>query len=865
VTCDDEIEKNKHNKEEEEQVGKLDNSVILVDTCGFKSNLTNSQELDDDFSNLNENNYSNLSVSGFTKPNIKNLVMFFKFHPIQPYDNVPYNPLIAYFYNNNVEKHKRTWLSYNALNKSFYCTFCLAFSKIDNRFTIGCTFNNKNTYNRIREHEKSNDHQNCVDAYLLQSKEKDIYNFFSVAKKSEVYRKKAVLERIIETIKVIGKRGLSFRGAKDAEAAYTLNDDSLDHGNFLEMLILISKFDTLLKEHIDEAVIKSKKNREQRELKGIMGPGRQGSFVTLLSKTTANYIIDAIGKLMRNSISEDIKRAQFFSIQIDSTQDINVHDQLCVIIRYVTNEVNERLLAVVKSTSGTGESLYNTVYKLLEVSGLDINNCIGSSTDGASNMRGEYNGFSAWLNKKVPEQIHVWCHAHVLNLVMSDTTKKCIESVSFFGLLNAIAVFVRESYLRMNKWEKTSKFKFISVIGETRWWAKDRCVSKIFGSYNNPNDSLFVDIIQTLHAIYTTDTFVPDVRFKAKTYIDALLKYETVVMSQIYLQMFASTTALSLYLQTNGMDILRAYKMVKHTINTLENQSRNFEKVICASNQFVCWANELFPSRELDYCIPMSFLQSRISKKKTMAGEKIADDPIQNAKFRYCVNVYNVIYDQAINSLKQRFSEHGKLFKSMSILEPSGFKDIKNYDHLQISKHLIYLVDILKKFDEDVTVGTLADELFDFAGKWSRIKHINNIDNQDANEGEVNIHVESDSEEDEDLLKKNKIKNKNTCQNCIVCCFNVLKTYNLHTMAYSSLFMAYKFILTLSCTQVKCETTFSKLKYIFNRLRNTLSQEKLDTFLIMNVEKDILLNIKNEDIIHLITNKSDELKNILLY
>lgn len=86
---------------------------------------------------------------------------------------------------------------------------------------------------------------------------------------------------------------------------------------------------------------------------------------------------------MRNSISGDIKRAQFFSIQIDFT---HVHDQLCVIIRYVSNEVNERLLAVIKITSGTGESLYNTVNKLLEVSGLDINNCIGSSTDGASNM-----------------------------------------------------------------------------------------------------------------------------------------------------------------------------------------------------------------------------------------------------------------------------------------------------------------------------------------------------------------------------------------------------------------------------------------------------------------------------------------------
>jgi len=32
----------------------------------------------------------------------------------------------------------------------------------------------------------------------------------------------------------------------------------------------------------------------------------------------------------------------------------------------------------------------------------------------------------------------------------------------------------------------------------------------------------------------------------------------------------------------------------------------------------------------------------------------------------------------------------------------------------------------------------------------------------------------------------------------------------------------------------------------------------------MNVEKDILLNIKNDDIINFITKKSDELKNILL-
>jgi len=56
-------------------------------------------------------------------------------------------------------------------------------------------------------------------------------------------------------------------------------------------------------------------------------------------------------------------------------------------------------------------------------------------------------------------------------------------------------------------------------------------------------------------------------------------------------------------------------------------------------------------------------------------------------------------------------------------------------------------------------------------------------------------------------------------------------------MAYSRLLLAYKFIITLSCTQVRCETAFSNLKYILNRLRNCLSQDYMDTFLLMNIER----------------------------
>jgi len=100
------------------------------------------------------------------------------------------------------------------------------------------------------------------------------------------------------------------------------------------------------------------------------------------------------------------------------------------------------------------------------------------------------------------------------------------------------------------------------------------------------------------------------------------------------------------------------------------------------------------------------------------------------------------------------------------------------------------------------------------------------------------------------------IGGQEACKNCIVCCYNVLKKYNFHTTALRNLFLVYKYFLTLSCTQGRYEITFSILKYILNRLRNCLSQNKLEHFLIMSIEQDILMNIDNEDVMNNISQKS---------
>lgn len=111
---------------------------------------------------------------------------------------------------------------------------------------------------------------------------------------TKIQNNRDILERIIDTIKLIGKRSLSYRGAN--EAAYILDNDAWDHGNLLEILILISKFDPILNSHVRKCINTSKIIHENQNSKG------RGNLVSFRSKTTANIIIEVITTLIKQNI-----------------------------------------------------------------------------------------------------------------------------------------------------------------------------------------------------------------------------------------------------------------------------------------------------------------------------------------------------------------------------------------------------------------------------------------------------------------------------------------------------------------------------------------------------------------------------------
>jgi len=81
-------------------------------------------------------------------------------------------------------------------------------------------------------------HKTCAEAYFLNASKSDVKDLLSGSQLSshrrQIRKKRQVLERVVDVVKMTGKRGLSYRS--ENEAAY-IDDFNIDHGNFLEVIV----------------------------------------------------------------------------------------------------------------------------------------------------------------------------------------------------------------------------------------------------------------------------------------------------------------------------------------------------------------------------------------------------------------------------------------------------------------------------------------------------------------------------------------------------------------------------------------------------------------------------------------------------
>ena len=245
----------------------------------------------------------------------------------------------------------------------------------------------------------------------------------------------------------------------------------------------------------------------------------------------------------------------------------------------------------------------------------------------------------------------------------------------------------------------------------------------------------------------------------------------------------------------------------------------------------------------------------RKRKKKRLSADESNDEieALGSNLRKFEIETYKTTVDVARAEIDRRFSKNKELFQDLAMLEPQQFADTKMM--LESNKSILSKISRLA----NVNLETLREELVAFANCYQDITKIKETiraregkgSDQNADDFmEEVFSIEEYAEEDINdqavaAAGKEKempitipcIKMVEPCQLCIPCAFKALHVYNMHVAAYTSLYVAYKCVMTLSCTQVSCERLFSKLKIVKNRLRSTISQPNLESLLIISSEE----------------------------
>ena len=108
----------------------------------------------------------------------------------------------------------------------------------------------------------------------------------------------------------------------------------------------------------------------------------------------------------------------------------------------------ERFLTLHHVVDTTSEALKVVLFGILDKYNLSISRIRGQGYDGASNMRGEFNGLQKKILDENPHAFYVHCFAHRLQLVIVSVSSCCSAIHDFFEYVSLIVTTTSASCKR---------------------------------------------------------------------------------------------------------------------------------------------------------------------------------------------------------------------------------------------------------------------------------------------------------------------------------------------------------------------------------------------------------------------------------
>lgn len=234
-------------------------------------------------------------------------------------------------------------------------------SKSNSPYVSGYAVSTKHVYSSVDCYKKSKEHLIATTTAAQSVSEKTVEDLISKNLQEihlvEVEDRRKILRRIIDVIIFLGRQGLAFREKFESfYSLYTATKIGENIGNFLSLVLLSHKYDSILRDHIQNSELLSAK----RKMKHKYSKGH-GSLITFLSNSIVNKLTTIIGNAVQAHILSNLEKCCQFSLMVDSIQIA-----ICVTFVEDGKKTVERLLHLLDIHDTSGEGLYKSIDELLK-------------------------------------------------------------------------------------------------------------------------------------------------------------------------------------------------------------------------------------------------------------------------------------------------------------------------------------------------------------------------------------------------------------------------------------------------------------------------------------------------------------------
>ena len=631
---------------------------------------------------------------------------------------------------------------------------------------------------RLLQHHNSKDHLAATQACAaLLNTRADIRVAFENQSQQVAVDNRKRLSASIDVVRFLARQGLAFRGHDEGA-------QSSNQGNFLELLKLLATHNDDLRTLLQSAPDNNKYS----------------------SPDSQKEITRSFAALTLQKIREDVGGAKF-SLLLDESADVSQKEQLSVIIRFVDNLglPVERFLGLFHLRDTCADTLWKAVQTFLESHGLSVSNIRGQGYDGASNMRGEYNGLKALVLAVNKFAYFIHCFNHQLQLALVSAAKESFVLWQFFSNMSCIINVagasckrrdhIREQYALQIAEElqkgvlETGRGQHqelgVKRAGDTRWSSHYAAVLNLL--------RLFDPVIDVLEDV--KDDGSAEQQAEATGLLKTMQSYEFCLCLHLCKSMLGITNTLSQSLQRQEQDIVNAMNLVTTTKKRLRDLRADGWQQLHEEVAAFCQQHGI--------AIPI------MDEAYSPSGRPRRNQPAVSNDHHYRISIFNTVLDYQLQELDNRFAETTtELLKCMSCFDPCN-----SFQHFHVDQ-LCRLADF---YSADFT--TLEKDCL-------------------VEQSRLFI----------DIVRSHFVLSNPKVVYSLVTLSRGLVQFNMH-VTFPLVFRLLTLVLTLPVSTAAVERSFSGMKFVKNRLRNRISDQWISDLLVCFVESDVSDLVDNEKIV----------------